>query len=345
LFWCFGTSALLILGLQGRLGNPRRSHPTIRVSDLTTTSFTKDLTCLSDRTSPTFPSTCLSPDQPGYGQVVSPPNGRRKPRRPAHAAPINLSVHHEPHANWTVVTPLSRLQTSAIGHGQRGKPGYSLMSSGPSCYTFDPGHAGGNANEYHGEYRQLSLPVSHLPPLANSSAAGGARNPRYASYPDRGSAEDIVLPPIRPHRNHTQSPVSPFMLPPISVMEDRRIVDPNDSAAVLRRLQREDEKGEGNIETKRASGSMSISDVGKRWATSPWILLIFFIDRKLACRKRTTSGSSSRSHGYSSDDQYHPNVCFAIDLSREAVLTVLPAHPKRSIFIHTCTLSQHTAIS
>jgi len=43
---------------------------------------------------PTFPATCLAPDQPGYGTVI-PPTGRRKPRRslqsvgipPAHSVP------------------------------------------------------------------------------------------------------------------------------------------------------------------------------------------------------------------------------------------------------------------
>ncbi|KAF9456447.1 hypothetical protein BDZ94DRAFT_1326981 [Collybia nuda] len=55
---------------------------------------------------PTFPSTCLSPDQPGYGQVVASGPSRRRARRNTHAN--SALMHHAPrdaHANWTVVTP------------------------------------------------------------------------------------------------------------------------------------------------------------------------------------------------------------------------------------------------
>ncbi|KAK2467240.1 hypothetical protein APHAL10511_000789 [Amanita phalloides] len=61
---------------------------------------------------PTFPSTCLSPDQPGYGQVVNTGSGRRRARRPATApnpspiAPMILpDLRDNPaHPSWTVVT-------------------------------------------------------------------------------------------------------------------------------------------------------------------------------------------------------------------------------------------------
>src|ERR1700721_878100 len=53
---------------------------------------------------PTFPSTCLSPDQPGYGQVVANGGTRRRMRRNNTAAPSKSSLAQ---ANWTVVTPSS----------------------------------------------------------------------------------------------------------------------------------------------------------------------------------------------------------------------------------------------
>ncbi|KAF8631978.1 hypothetical protein AX15_002090 [Amanita polypyramis BW_CC] len=61
---------------------------------------------------PTFPTTCLSPDQPGYGQVVNTGSGRRRSRRPATApnpSPAAPMLLHEPrdnptHPSWTVVS-------------------------------------------------------------------------------------------------------------------------------------------------------------------------------------------------------------------------------------------------
>ncbi|TFK63154.1 hypothetical protein BDN72DRAFT_333537 [Pluteus cervinus] len=60
---------------------------------------------------PTFPSTCLSPDQPGYGQVVASGPNRRRIRRNTQSTPALPSIPREPHANWTVVTPSSAVNT------------------------------------------------------------------------------------------------------------------------------------------------------------------------------------------------------------------------------------------
>ncbi|KAF8725243.1 hypothetical protein AX14_008213 [Amanita brunnescens Koide BX004] len=79
---------------------------------------------------PTFPTTCLSPDQPGYGQVVNTGPGRRRSRRPATAPNLSpaASMHlHDPrdnpsHPSWTVVTGNSPSQINC----------QPLMSSPPT---------------------------------------------------------------------------------------------------------------------------------------------------------------------------------------------------------------------
>ncbi|KAF8835670.1 hypothetical protein BDN67DRAFT_975046 [Paxillus ammoniavirescens] len=54
---------------------------------------------------PTFPSTCLSPDQPGYGQVVSNASGRRRARRTTQTAVPGSSGSHS-QAPWSSTIPV-----------------------------------------------------------------------------------------------------------------------------------------------------------------------------------------------------------------------------------------------
>jgi hypothetical protein len=225
-----------------------------------------DLTC-SHSTSPSFPSTCLSPDQPGYGQLVPNPNGRRRNRRATQTAPFNMNIHHEPQANWTVVTPASgfdnirNFRRLSLPHVPRQK---TPLTSQSRC---DQGFVEQTR-------RSLSPPMPCLPPdsLEYSSAPSHihSHTSRYCPYPDssllrlRSSTDSLThdvsespaqsrlfnprgdetkrisLPPIRYPLHLQRKPPPAFALPPISTMEDMRDIASNDSAAVLRRLQLED---------------------------------------------------------------------------------------------------------
>ena len=69
--------------------------------------------------SPTFPSTCLSPDQPGYGQVVSNPKIRRRGRRSTLPMPIASSSAQAS----TSAVPLEHMQPNPPQATQDVKPG------------------------------------------------------------------------------------------------------------------------------------------------------------------------------------------------------------------------------
>ena len=62
---------------------------------------------------PTFPSTCLSPDQPGYGQVVASGSGRRRFRK-ANNASTSVAVPRDSQTNWTIVTPSSGISPTQV---------------------------------------------------------------------------------------------------------------------------------------------------------------------------------------------------------------------------------------
>src|ERR1700722_1859668 len=93
------------------MDHPRRFDTIIRVSIvLTPLSHLHTLPIVA---SPTFPSTCLSPDQPGYGQVVANGATRRRMRRNnTTAASLGPSKNSTSQASWTVVTPTSALNNT-----------------------------------------------------------------------------------------------------------------------------------------------------------------------------------------------------------------------------------------
>lgn len=198
--------------------------------------------------SPTFPSTCLSPDQPGYGQVVATGNNRRRTRRNTQtAAPIPLPPREPGNPNWTVVTPNPGVSTPSLSH-------QSLPSS-------SPGHG---YLPHHPRLDRHQLP----PPMSGPSPSGilpeqlpsGSSNVRYSPYighlasrkPSPGSlsleipspapeSERITLPPLKAPPTAQGPSRASYALPPISALEDLRGVHNNDSAAVLRRLRSDDE--------------------------------------------------------------------------------------------------------
>ncbi|KAG6820159.1 hypothetical protein H0H93_004596 [Arthromyces matolae] len=234
---------------------------------------------------PTFPSTCLSPDQPGYGQVVATGNNRRRPRRNTQASTnTNSNASREP---WTVVTH----NPTNANHGQAPQtpylhtsfysanrdttayrdyhiPSSSPPHNGPSLME-DPASPANTSRSVrytpytsHGSYpdRRLSLSLESRKDLSldipSLSLRDNGRQPAHsnsrAPVPDM---ENITLPPIHAPTDSGNSS-SPYALPPISAMEDLRGIHANDSAAVLRRL-RADDPPLDDVDEWRAARSLT----------------------------------------------------------------------------------------
>ncbi|PPQ83970.1 hypothetical protein CVT25_000516 [Psilocybe cyanescens] len=204
---------------------------------------------------PTFPSTCLSPDQPGYGQVVPTGQGRRRTRRST-----QNSVMQMPRAggNWTVVTPDTNVPVSPrdglplypANHRSNDYPMASPYSTNmripppsggpysPVQSTADSMHSPRYGDSYHHpptSYRKLSAPTKSGLSLDICSLSMRERS----SEPSLKA--DIKLPPIHGHAGSDPGD-SPYALPPISAMEDLRGSVTQDSAAVLRRLRMDDDE-------------------------------------------------------------------------------------------------------
>ncbi|KAJ7183679.1 hypothetical protein C8R46DRAFT_1067619 [Mycena filopes] len=211
---------------------------------------------------PTFPSTCLSPDQPGYGQVVA-SSGRRRARRNPQAPLIPSVPQHESH--WQLNGhPISLHQPSpfapALPLSNHNSPVYSTNP----IYPVDAQLKGG---QYHGEWPSSQQPrerhryapypaATGMPPprrLSASSSRGSISldipalslhdRPRATPSPIHGHCADSPAGPIRlPAIQQATQKGAPsvYALPPISALEDLRGMDTHDSAAVLRRLQSDD---------------------------------------------------------------------------------------------------------
>ncbi|RDB25701.1 hypothetical protein Hypma_006185 [Hypsizygus marmoreus] len=223
---------------------------------------------------PTFPSTCLSPDQPGYGQVVASGPNRRRARRSTQAM---MHTPRDAHTTWTVVTP-----SEPSGSRRPDAPGQSTSQYPTAGYhpprdihfhhsyqhssTTRSHHSGGHSSPETGSpsmaVRDRNPSVRYSPymshtPYVGRRVAGESRNHLSLDIPslslrDRSqqtspvgsNMERITLPPIHAPADQGMSR-SPYALPPISAMEDLRGLGVNDSAAVLRRLRSDDDSVAG----------------------------------------------------------------------------------------------------
>ncbi|KAF5359496.1 hypothetical protein D9756_002902 [Leucocoprinus leucothites] len=193
---------------------------------------------------PTFPSTCLSPDQPGYGQVVATGNSRRRARRPPqNTAPAPQAPREPSNPNWTVVTPNPGISTPSLPHqpfASDSSPGHRYLSHqhpGLDRYQLPPPVSGSPSSIPFQD--QASTPTNvRYSPYATHPAP---RRPSQSSQEDSSEPERITLPPLRaPPLDYRPSSAS-YALPPISALEDLRGIHNNDSAAVLRRLRSDEE--------------------------------------------------------------------------------------------------------
>lgn len=169
---------------------------------------------------PTFPSTCLSPDQPGYGQVVANGTGRRRARRntqpvaPIASAPVPIEQRG---TSWTVMT---------------GAPGTSASYGGQASYspqhTYHPSDPHGHARAHPPATWRHPSTTTHSPSMASASRSPSMVAPvsnstayrdlpqssrsRYSPYPTQATV----------HRKHSGSSVgSPSIDIPAMSIHDR----------------------------------------------------------------------------------------------------------------------------
>ncbi|KAF8149086.1 hypothetical protein B0H34DRAFT_734814 [Crassisporium funariophilum] len=215
---------------------------------------------------PTFPSTCLSPDQPGYGQVVPSNQNRRRARRATQSSIMQMP---RVPTGWTVVTPNTGIVPSQVASREHASPLHALngrSSDYPMASPYAPhshirgvtpsdihqrspmsksseAHASGSSMDHRfGSYNSHPPPSYRNPVLP--SKTGLSLDTRSLSMREIGSdtrvKEEIKLAPIQAPDSSSSSN-SPYALPPISAMEDARGSVMHDSAAVLRRLRLDDE--------------------------------------------------------------------------------------------------------
>lgn len=232
---------------------------------------------------PTFPSTCLSPDQPGYGQVVNTGSNRRRARRATtQSAPNPVGATTETHAGWMVTTnteagpsqpPHSSPRAYSLSsqfqsmRDRETRPHHSYRHpSPPSSYRPAHTHAPSESTSPSLVSRERSASVRYSPYVAHSPYPASRRlSPNQLSLDipalsikDRGPSSagastsiienKINLPPLKaPTQLSSSLGGAPYALPPISAMEDLRGIHASDSAAVLRRLRDDDDSGPSSL--------------------------------------------------------------------------------------------------
>jgi hypothetical protein len=263
-----------------------RPSPSVRVWGKVYRSF---ILLTEPKSSPTFPSTCLSPDQPGYGQVVASGPNRRRARRNTHATGL-VHAPREAHANWTVVTPHSEEATRPAISPIQVSTNYTPMSFHQPMRDSHPRHSypypppidrsisspapkspGGSATTSHVSAPRYSPYTGHCPP-PRRRPSDEIRGPLSLDIPSQtfgdyehghnitSTMNHITLPPIRSTTVASNSQ-SPYALPPITALEDLRGLHTHDSAAVLRRL-RSDEDSSYSEPGWSSRGSSSLNH---RW--------------------------------------------------------------------------------
>ncbi|KAK7442504.1 hypothetical protein VKT23_016102 [Stygiomarasmius scandens] len=231
---------------------------------------------------PTFPSTCLSPDQPGYGQVVASAPGRRRARR-ATQAPAGQNqpsaqvgspvVGHHPHGQWSISPPPHH-------PGEMFPPPPPQYAPYPPHGSYPPSHQHSHPQSglvpppSHRETPHLShlhLAQPHSHPHASTTPLSSGSSPSLHIPPGSTSLPPLTLPlPIpSPRASHSRvltSPRHPHSLPPSSHFPgDPRHRESRES------YEKEDRDREYDRRESRSSLSSSIHSHshGSRYAPYP----------------------------------------------------------------------------
>ena len=151
-----------------------------------------------DRTPrPTFPNTCLAPDQPGFGQIISGDTRRRRSRRVAGQA--NGSNH-----SWSIMSPVDQ-SLPLQGH---------LPPLQQQFYVGNPQETTNLLST-----RELPLPRSPNPPPPTSHPDSPRYNPYQSSYLNHRPEIHVT------HPSDQSYPRRPVSTPPI-VHEAHRVTLP-----------------------------------------------------------------------------------------------------------------------
>lgn len=191
--------------------------------------FTHLLLRFTSTTRPNFPSTCLSPDQQGFGQVI--PSGQLK-RRSRKSGPNAIMQIAPVPSSWSVVTTNSG-QVPLMSE----RPQLPFRRSDypyPSNHQYSPSGVGS-----FGPSRPGYPPSAYCRPMPSTRLALSVDTRSLYSEQPSSPYEQVRLPPIQSPGG--MSPRSPYALPPISALEDLRGSITQDSAAILRRLRMEDD--------------------------------------------------------------------------------------------------------
>ena len=184
--------------------------------------------------SPTFPTTCLSPEQPGYGQILGAQHGKRRGRRAALPLPMPVTLPPPHTSEFATSSGSTGQQTQQIGLAgpsslsvlsaaatrernipQLLSPHQVAVSSGTKRREFeDNQHAVTSLNNlvrYH--YPLETVPsglVQAQPPVSNSYASSPLPTPPTASSFIHNSS------------SNEQQLLAPFPVPGISRDSNRR---------------------------------------------------------------------------------------------------------------------------
>ncbi|KAL4062175.1 transcription regulator HTH, apses-type DNA-binding domain-containing protein, partial [Scleroderma citrinum] len=207
---------------------------------------------------PTFPSTCLTPDQTGYGQIVSTATGRRRPRRNNQLpTPASSNGPQSSLSSWPSSIPLMPGPSSFRDLNSTSFHSPSDLDAPPSRtdgYAYPP-HRLPQHSDSHRSIRYSPYPVSTVGTARKSSISTSDSVsidfPSIALHDHPSDlygassklpGDQIKLPPIQPLAPPLSISNPSYALPPISALEDLRGVSSQDSAAVLQRLKMDDDR-------------------------------------------------------------------------------------------------------
>lgn len=197
-------------------------------------------------------------------------NTRRRARRNTQpVAPTPQAPREPSNPNWTVVTSNPGVSTPSLSHQSlsSSSPGHGYLSHHhprlPDRYQLPPPMPGPSSSVAFQE--QALSPGVRYSPYASHSAPikPPPTNSLSLEIPSsRQESERITLAPLRAPPLDPGSNNSAYALPPISALEDLRGIHNNDSAAVLRRLQSDDDPPAYSRSHSRAA---SQDDNEKAW--------------------------------------------------------------------------------
>ncbi|KAI0319069.1 hypothetical protein OF83DRAFT_863380 [Amylostereum chailletii] len=221
---------------------------------------------------PTFPSTCLSPDQPGYGQVIANGQGRRRPRRSTHAANAHAQAAHmqtsvfSAHAHvgaWSTApsAPVEFAHPASVAHSPSSPRAHAY--AGPASAPPYPQAAQASGADRQRASSSRYSPYGHGHGYSGNSPVSPRASSAYPAFPD-----DVTLPPIQ-HPSRANA-----VLPPISALADASSSSSQahdrdaEGLAVLERLRMDDDPPRSHPYSHSRPPSLSVS---ASYPSSPYI--------------------------------------------------------------------------